>query len=96
MGTSSNTQRYRRTRRQLPERIRHLRWLREALGDPPGCERRTTVDDATVWVSNCGDGRIELRVDPPDLAQRLADEFFGHRYQTRAEQGDVVFIGRPL
>jgi hypothetical protein len=41
-------------------------------------------------------GVVELRVTPSIQATRLADEFFARRYETAADAGDVVFIGRPV
>jgi hypothetical protein len=94
--STTEEQRFRRGRRRLPERVKRLHWLRDAASDPPGCERRTVIDDAEVSVRPCGHGRVELRVDPTQRAQRLADEFFGRRYETRAEAAGVVFVGQPL
>lgn len=94
--TGSDAERFRRTRRRLPERVTRLRWLRDAAGDPPGCERRTIVDDAEVSARPAGNRRVELRVEPVDRGQRLADEFFGRRYETRSESGGLVFTGEPL
>lgn len=93
--STSEDQRFQRGRRRLPERVTRLRWLRDAAADPAGCERRTVVDDAEVTARPCGNGHVELRVDPTERAPRLADEFFGRRYETREAEG-VVFVGRPL
>lgn len=89
-------QRFRRGRRRLPERVTRLRWLRDAGSDPPGCERRTVVDEATVTAQPAGAGRVELRIEQHHRAKRLADEFFGGRYDAREEAAGVVFIGQPL
>jgi hypothetical protein len=93
---TSDDPRFQRARRRLPERVTRLRWLRDATADPPDCERRTVIDDAEVWVRPDGNALVELRVDPTERAQRLADEFFGQRYETRPEAGAAVFVGRPL
>jgi hypothetical protein len=87
---------YSRTRRQLPERIERLRWLRQAVSDPEGCTRETEVDDAVVRVVRADGGQVEMRVDAQELSQRLADEFFGRRYKTHVDDGVIVFVGRPV
>jgi hypothetical protein len=94
-GPTPQKQPFQRGRRRLPERVARLRWLRDAAADPPGCERRTIVDDIEVTVRPHLDGRVELRLDDSKAARRLADEFFGRRYEVRSEAGLVVFIGPP-
>ena len=85
-----------RTRRQLPERIERLRWLRQATSDPEGCARETEIDGALVRVVRAEGGTVEMRVEAQELAQRLAHEFFGRSYRTQSENGAVVFVGRPM
>jgi len=43
-----------------------------------------------------GNGVVALRVKPSTQATRLADEFFGRRYETSADADDVVLVGRPV
>src|SRR3954452_19264970 len=77
----SRPSRYGRTRRRLPERVIRLRWLRDAASDSraPSAE-----PSSTAWRSRSGQRNryVELRVVPIRDAQRLADEFFGRRYET--------------
>lgn len=74
-----------------------MRWLRDAAGDPHGCVRHTVVDDADMFVQPRGHGLVELHVPQADRATRLADEFFGRRYETETDAtGRTVFVGPPL
>jgi len=80
----------------LDDRAGRLRWLRGAVSDPPGCERRTVVDRATLTARPGPHATAELHVQPVRRAERFANEFFGRRHEARHAEGILVHVGPPL
>lgn len=49
-----------------------------------------------MTVRLAGHGRVVLAVDSPEVGQRLADELFGRRYETRPQAAATAYLGEPV